>query len=249
MAKKFISLVDGAMDDSAKRLSPDAQKAWREANQFYRSYKELFSNDFMHTLDKIAANNPQKVVESIFKRGAAPQIRQVRTMVSPKTFNELKAGYVRRLLETTTDTEGKVVGERVLKQLKDMGEPTLKEFLSPQEIKNLTTFATVGKTLGKKASDSSLLIQLWQGSSIAMMASGGVFDSPKLATGGVAMLVGPVILAKMLTNPTTARYLIEGMTVPAGTKRAAVLSAKIAAAASKYGMEQSMNKGEPIEYQ
>lgn len=250
MAKKFISLVDGAMDDSAKRLSPDAQKAWREANQFYRSYKELFSNDFMRSLDKIAANNPQKVVQSVFKKGAAPQIRQVRSLVSPKTFNELKAGYVREILDATVGADGYVTGKTFLKKLQDMGEPALKEIFTPDELASLRTFGKVGKTLQKPSEGGGgMLIQLWQGGSLAMIAGGGYFDKPGVALGGGAILFGPWVLSKMMTNPTTARYLIRGMKTPNGTKEAMTLATKLAASASKYQVDKAMKEGEPVEYQ
>lgn len=249
MTKKFINLVDTSMETSAKNLSPDAYKAWREANQFYRGYKEVFSNDFMRSLDKVATKNPEKVVEAIFKKGAAPQIRQVKGLVSPKTFGELKAGYVRKLMKDTQGVDGVIVGKTFLQKMNDMGTPALREIFSPGEISNLRTFARVGESLQKKASDSSLLIQLWQGSSLAMIAGGQAFESPRATTGGVAMLLGPWVLAKMLTNPTTANWLIQGMKTPRGTKEAAILASKLTAAAAKLQVEKMYDRGEEVEFE
>lgn len=250
MAKKFIGLVDSAMDNSAKKLSPDAADAWREANKFYRNYKELFSNDFMRSLDRVAQNNPQKVVSSVFKNGAAPQIRQVRSLVSPKTFRELKAGYVRQLLAETTDAEGTIIGKNILKKMNEMGEPALKEIFSTEELSTLRTFARVGQTLQKPADGGGgMLIQLWQGGALAMMVGGSYLDKPGAVAGGGAVLFGPYVLSKLMTNPTTARYLIQGMRMPSHSKDAATITAKLIAAASKHQFEKSQGGGQTVEFE
>lgn len=250
MAKKFIGMVDSAMENSARQLSPDAAKAWREANAFYRNYKELFSNDFMRSLDRIAQNNPQKVVSSVFKNGAAPQIRQVRSLVSPKTFRELKAGYVRQLFESSTDSEGTIVGKNILKKLSEMGEPALKEIFSADELSTLRTFARVGQTLQKPAKGGGgMLIQLWQGGALAMMVGGSYLDKPGAVAGGGAVLFGPYVLSKLMTNPTTARYLIQGMKLPQNTQSAMAIAAKLTAAASKYQMEKVQSEGHTVEFE
>ena len=77
LARKFVNLTDRSMEESAKKISPDAYKAWREANGFYRIYKETFGNDFMRSLDKIAQTSPEKVVGKIFQNGSVTQIRNV----------------------------------------------------------------------------------------------------------------------------------------------------------------------------
>lgn len=247
LARKFVNLTDRSMEESAKKISPDAYKAWREANGFYRTYKETFGNDFMRSLDKIAQTSPEKVVGKIFQNGSVTQIRNVKNLVSTKTFDTLKASYLQKVMEDSMKEEGVVIGKTLQGKLKTMGNPALKEIFTPYELGRINNVANIGTQLQKRAGGGGgMLVQLMQASGLIGVATGAATGNPELAQSGAAVLFGPYVLSKMLTNPATAKWLAQGFTTPAGSKQAAILGAKITAAAAKY---QSEKNKEPVQYE
>lgn len=249
MARKFVSLIDNSMETSAKKLSPEAYKSWRDANQFYREYKGLFGNDFMHSLDKIAQNAPEKVVDKVFQKGAITQIRNVKSIVSGKTFNDLKAAYLRKIMQESLDDGGTIIGEKMGGKLKGMGDSTLKEIFTVDELQRIRNVATLGTQMQKKiGGGGGMLVQLMQASGLVGVATGLATGNTDLAGSGAAVLFGPYALSKMLTNPVTARYLTRGFRTPAGTKEAATITAKLLAEAAKYQIEKP-GKQEPVTYE
>lgn len=246
IARKFVNITDKSMETSARSLSPDAYKAWREANSFYRTYKETFGNDFMRSLDKIAQNSPEKVVGKIFQNGSVTQIRNVKNIVSSKTFDTLKASYLKRIMEDSMKEEGVVVGKTLQGKLKTMGNPALKEIFTPYELGRINNVVNIGTQLQKRAGGGGgMLVQLMQASGLIGVATGAATGNAELAQSGAAVLFGPYVLSKMLTNPTTAKWLAQGFSTPAKSKQAAILGAKITAAAAKY---QTEKQKEPIQY-
>jgi hypothetical protein len=258
IAQKFVKLTDGAMETSAKNLSPEAYKAWRDANNFYRGYKEKFSNDFMKSLVKVADKSPEKVVEKIFQNGAVTQIRNVKKIMPQKTFDTLKASYLKKIMEgsinggditeavgATGMNTGKMmerpamIGKSFVTKLKAMGNPALKEIFTQKELDQIYKVALTGETIQKPiASGGGMLVQLMQGSGAIGLVTGQLSGRNDVRNTGAIVMLGPAVLARMMLNPTSARYLTAGFKLPAGTKTASIIGAKLLSEATKYHLDE-----------
>jgi hypothetical protein len=239
MAKRFTQIIDSAMESRAKMISPEAYKAWRDANQFYRGYKELFGNNFMRNLDKIADNAPEKVVASVFQNGSVTQIRNVKNIIKPATFQKLKASFTEQLFKSAEKEEGVVAGSTLQSKLRKMGDPALKEIYTPEELASIHNFAKAGQALQKRAGGGGgMLIQLMQAGAIGSIGVGLTTGNTGATASGATILIGPKVLAKMLLNPTAAKWLTAGFSIPAGSKAAMTVGSKIAATAAKIKLEE-----------
>lgn len=240
MARNFSKMVDSAMEESAKNLSPDAYKAWREANTFYRGYKQKFNNDFMSALVKVADKTPEKVVDKIFQNGAVTQIRNVRDLVPTKTFETLKASYIQKIMQESLNGGDFVVGKTLKHKLKAMGQPALKEIFTPQELQRIYNVAKIGETVQKPTGGGGgMLVQLMQGSGAVGVVTGLSTGRSDVAASGGIVLLAPNVLSRMILSPAGSRYLMQGFRIPARSKEAATISSKILSSVARYSMEEA----------
>jgi hypothetical protein len=240
MARNFSKMVDSAMEESAKNLSPDAYKAWREANTFYRGYKQKFNNDFMASLVKVAEKAPEKVIDKIFQNGAVTQIRNVKDLVPAKTFETLKASYVQKIMQESINGGDFVVGKTLKHKLKAMGQPALKEIFSQQELQRIYNVAKIGETVQRPTGGGGgMLVQLMQGSGAVGLVTGLTTGRNDVAASSGIVLIAPNVLARMVLSPAGSRYLMQGFRIPARSKEAATISSKILSSVARYNMEEA----------
>jgi hypothetical protein len=233
MASKGVSQIDNAMEQAAKNAGGNAEKVWREANSFYKEGKETFSNNFIKSLiDKSKElKQPELIGKSLFQNGEISQIKMAKEVLKndPSTFQAMKAGWLEDVFTGVAKSDGTVVGNTFFRKLKGMGDETLKEIFTKSELAMIRKFeeaATKTQKLGS-AGGGSILIQLMQAGALGGALTGAWFKDPDVVAGGLAILVAPRVLGRMIVNPRYHNLFYNGLStekpvaLPAITKLAA----------------------------
>jgi len=248
------------IEEAAGSLPPNALKAWKEANKFYRFGTKYFDNDFITKLALSGKVPWERVGEKVFATGNVEQVVNARRSLRVAEQMQKKAGNVafnfkdawrgmqsgfyenQVLLPATKD--GVVNGEALLRRINDpkLGR-TMKAAFTSEQLAAVKDFAQTAKFVQKKTeSGAGMVMQMAQGGALINLAAlpfvamtGGdvaqVASKAMAGTGG-AVFIAPRVMAEMLTNPKTIKWLTEGIKLPAGTEIGTTTGARIIAAAN-----------------
>ena len=232
-ASKYTSAVDNAMESTAKRLSPNLYKEWRETNQFYKAGMDKFENEYISKLIDQARENPSRAVNNLtFKSGSPETIAKVKEIADPQTWQQLKTGWIEGIIAKAKNPDGSIKANTIFNQLKTAGgkqtedwwnSEMIKTVLSPQEITLIKSLDLSVRTAGTSAPGGgcSMLIQLIQAGPLAAAVTlrplayafggtGKAYDADEIAE-GLAILFAPRIMAKMLVDPKYQKFFLQGM--------------------------------------
>uniref|UniRef100_A0A6M3IKM9 Uncharacterized protein n=1 Tax=viral metagenome TaxID=1070528 RepID=A0A6M3IKM9_9ZZZZ len=219
-AKTFIKQIDSEIE---KGLGPEALKAWREANGFYKDGQELFNNVMIRRLLKHAEDTgmgPELIGKHIFKPGGITTIRKIKDTMSSEQWKKMQSFYVQDLFKKSLDGEGIISGKKLLNNMfykpTGMGEQTLKEIFNPTQLKEIKLFGTALDIAQKKQGEGlgKMWIQLSQGTAIAGIGAGVAFDQDIITGSSAVILFGPIVLSKMMLNPMAVKWLTKGIKTP-----------------------------------
>jgi len=240
IASQFIKQTDSAIEKGSKEFSPEALNAWRIANKFYREGQEKFNKKIVKSLTKSLAENPEVAVKKIFRPGASKQIKAVKAVIDPKTWNTLKTSYLETLIKEGSNADGVVLGKSFLKRLNKMGDSTLKTIFNGQEIASIRDIGRVGEILQRPTGGSGgVVIQLMQAGAAMQLISGKL---PELTSESGVVLIAPTVLSRMIANPKWSKLLSTGMKMPRYSPEAAALMTRLIRAKYKIEKEMKQNK-------
>lgn len=221
-AQKVARALDDAMDSAAKELSGDAHAAWREANKIWSEGKEFYNSRLIRGLAK---RDPEAVYDGVVKNRRPGTIRKVREMVGPENWGAVQGHYLKELMiKSQSDLPGSLDGGKMLRQMKSLGGEAFEElFPDATQRASLQDIALTLRLAQKQSSVGSLRLFIpgAQGAAIIGLAS-GVGSAP-----AATVLVGPPLLAKMMTRPNVSKWLTTGFRAPAGSKEGIEAATKI----------------------
>lgn len=209
ITRQLSKMSDNAIDKAGRNLAPDALTMKRVADKFHRQGKEVFNSKIIKSLGKALADNPEKAVPIIFKKGASKQIRLVRNTVDEPTWNALKHGYIESILNASKNADGNFIAQSFLNKLDD---PILKASFSKSEIESIKNLGRAVSILQKPTSRFGATGKLV----IAISQAGILTGSAISRRPGQAALVvfTPVAFARIATNKKWSNLLIQGMKDP-----------------------------------
>lgn len=217
--------------DSA--LNPARAEAWEKARAYTRENIVPFRSDqpLGRLIDK---QEPIAVVQELM----APRDARINLLRALEKQTG-KAGPVWEAVQTEAITQ-LLENKQMIRQL---GPETQKLLFTPeqrvflQQYKNWVqqSKAPFKEAKGLYARTGTNIVafdQLRQGATLLIggaAAVGGTYTEHPTAglVTGATILLAPNLLARMLTNPTTARWLAEGLRTPAGTQEASRLASQI----------------------
>jgi len=218
-AKKLIGLVDSEIE---KGLPSDALDAWRDANQFYRESMDQFQPIMIRKLMKYAEETgvgSESIGRALFKPGNLTMIKKAKGALSPDEWEKAQSFYIQRAFKEASDLKtGELNGTKLMNNLfnkaSGMGDETLREIFAPEQLKAIRDMGTTLKLIQEHNPDKTgrMLIQLAQGGALATLGGGAVFDTSDSVKGSAAaILFGPMIVSRMLVNPSITRWLTKGL--------------------------------------
>jgi len=230
LSDTFVSMTDDAIERTLKKEVPEAYDVWREANNIYRTAKETYDNKFIKALmrkaDPVLGGDPETIANSIIKYpGRIERIRHIK-----KVFAKDPDGMESFRSLLMTDVVGKSTKNEVLNGQalhnnlfgrSGLGEKFIAEAFDHDTVnylKKITNALKVSQAQ-KPGGPGGILIQLKQSGAIAevggaLLTSGGIGAGRPILWGpGAFIMLGPGVLGRIMTNPTTAKLLIDGIKV------------------------------------
>ena len=232
MAAQIVKSIDKEMEAAAKRLGGDALGQWRRANALWKQGQETFRTKFFRTLLR---KDPEKVVAGLAPRKGQSGILAFKQAIkgSPgekELLSAFEGGFIQHLLREAEDpTTGIVGGKKLLGLFKSFGPETMQVALRPEQIKALRTFATAAEVQQRTVpTPGRFAIMLAQFG--ALMLRGGTGEA-------AAVIIGPNILAQLLTRKPTAKLLTVGLRLAPESAAGISAMTKLAAAIARIRTE------------
>jgi len=227
MAKYFAGNIDSLFKQAEGGLTGEAAEALQAANSYWRLGKERFNSAL---IKRIAKKNPEYVLPAFVKRGAIGDIQEVRKIIGPKAWGDVKGAYIQDLLFVQArDASGVLSGKKLQNILTKMTPETMSEIFGKASTKELKLFANTAMAVQQRAAGGGgMLIQLTQAGAILSFpafVAGGLTEVGAGTTGTI--LLGPYAMGRIFTNPTGIKWLTEGLITGAGSKEAVRLTPRL----------------------
>jgi len=258
------SIIDRQMSVAAKQLSPDAYKAWRTANAFWKTGKETFNSKVIRrTLNTLLDETPDKVADMIFQAKSPKQIRTIMQLAADPGMAKGGSSLLQRRLRSTfldnivEKSSGQIpgdvsdlrtlLGRNFIDHLEKYGDDALKEIFTSEELKRVRNVARVAKiTQGKPGGAGGFLIQLIQAGPLAGVAGGVVTGQPTVAKKSIVAAV-PISgftygLSRLLQSPRGSKILTDMMDVSPNTPMYYALANRLTR--EMYQIDRATKEGE-----
>lgn len=220
----------------------------------YGEHPSLSTGRYMHSTvagDTIAkegipiTGKEARVPDGVIPTGGKPTQP---TINFQQSWRQMQSGYYESLIKKNTDVDGVLNPTRMLKDLQNRKTSrTIQAAFNNDQLNAVRNFAKAAKAATEKnqAGGGKLLIQLYQGGAVLGVSGmrgnyGEDFDWKQFASDAGKVILGPAILAKLMTNPITTRWLIQGMKTPVSSGAAAALATRIGVAAVRAIQNQPM---------
>jgi len=206
-AKQLAGVLDTAMADAAEGLSPTALTAWREANKFYKAGKTAFNSTL---IKRLGTAEPDMIYDALIKPGRPTMISKAHKIIGPEGWNAVQGQFFTDLLRRSSNDIGEVGGAKMLAELAKFGDDTLNAIVGKPSTATAKQLARTLQLTQEEATTGNfkMLIQFMQAGAVSGLV---LAPSSEGKMKYAAVFMAPPVLAKVLTNPTTASYLIRGL--------------------------------------
>lgn len=234
IARDMINEITSSMETAAK-VRPGLFKQYRRAADFWRAGSKRFDNDIVRGLTRKLRNHPQLAALAVFHPNTAQEIKLVRKAAGEKAFKEMRGAWLEQLLKDSASKEvgeeGVLMGTEFLNKFGNMGDETLDAIFTKREIATIEDLAKTAAFAQQKTGGVGGSLKIVQGiAAFSLVASPllpeGNFRGITRGTAGV-ILLGPAVIARMMTNPLSAKLLSEGFKARIGTRQGIALTARL----------------------
>lgn len=214
LSKHLTGILDSATETALKETGGTAYDVWRLANTVYKEGSKELNNRTIRRLVKMAEDEPERVLNAVFKNGGITGLKRTKNVVGNELWNNMKTWYVRDVLNKSTMQSGVIDGEKLLSKLYrktgGMGEESLNVIFDKAELQRIKSVATALKVAQQKQASGSggMLIQLTQATALAGLV---VAPGATLKSASSLFLVGPEILSRLMTSKSGSKWLSYGL--------------------------------------
>lgn len=240
LANEVYGAMTKQIEKGLHEFDPGLAERWKDVNFREAAAHARFSNDITRALvqhaDKAGSGKPEAIVEKVFQRNNISTIQNLKNAVDAPTWENMLSWHWRNVYEKTGG-DGQQMRNAFFSQSSGLGEKEMVTAYGPERVKQYKDFVNAAEVAQLKQGDKtgSMFIQLKQPGAVvqlagATMAAVGLsrddVDFGQVAMGGT-IAIGPAVLAKLMVNPKSAQWIIDGMKIPAGTREAAALATRI----------------------
>lgn len=225
--RRLYAALSADLEDAAKRAGPDAERAMRRANNYFKA-----SADRLATIERVIDRNggPERVYGAVMAgtRDGGTTLRAVMQSLPQEGQKAVTAAVIKRMGLATSgaqDAAGDVFSAQTFLTNWNKVSPEAKRALfdryGPQFSKDMDRVARVAQTI--KQSEKMLANASGTANRAAAMTYGAtlvasLFDPSLVSTGAVVGGgVGANVSARLLTNPRVVRYLASVTALPKGS--------------------------------
>lgn len=209
-ARMLRQAADTTFDDAASAggIQKTVIDKLRSADAFYKQEISKFDNKLVTAITrdpgKIGSIEPELVVDAIVKPGQASRIARIKTAVSPEAWGKVQAAHAEEitssLIKQTDDPLQKIFDGKSFKEALDKyGADTLREVHGPDWTNSAYRLANSLMLVQKSMKASGAIVA-------ANVALHPIANLPKL--------VSMRLMAKLIQQPGTLKYLTEGIRAP-----------------------------------
>jgi len=245
----LITALDDSMQEAAEKQGGGALASWRKANRFWKYGKETFENNFMAGLIVKNKKTPERISEAIFRSGNVDEIIKFKKALRVAAnldksidhnavWGKMQRNHLESILAKKTSAKtAEINPDTVLKLFTDPKQSrTLREIYTAEQVKGITEWARAGQLMNKQMGGGGMVMQLVQGTALLALATG------QYQKGAATVFIAPYVLARMLTNPVTAKLLTVGYTIPVNTPKGIGIAGRIMAEAAKIDLEMQRER-------
>ena len=229
-AGKMVKSITNDIDDTIDAVPTNLRQLYDEAQTFYKQGVEKYNNKVIRNLTEKA---PEEVYQALIKPNRPTTITVLMDIlkgtkdkeIREELIDSIKGTMIGDIVNKSELNRRKIDAAFVRKEFGKYGPGVLNQIFSPREIRrldNLLEGLTVAQT--KKVGEGipgAIFIQLTQ----AGMAFGLLQGN--LTTEAGLVLLGPIGIARMLTNPRIVGLLRKGFQLNPGSKKAYTNAAQI----------------------
>ncbi len=239
-AKRLASSFKSDMTIAGETLNPEALAAWREASDFWRMGSKTFDD---RVIKSLATRSPDGLFAAAIKHNNPDTVHRIRSIIQDsKTWDKIKGQFIQDIFEKSTNEVGEISGKQLLKQVKKWREGgSLAALLSKSEAAELQKVAQTLRLVESATTTEkvgSVAIQLLQ-----VGAAGTIFSLNENRAEGTglaaAIIFGPAVMAKALTNKSFSKWLTIGLRSPPGSKQGTLAATRLITLLRKEGAEDA----------
>lgn len=209
--KALVAALSDDIEQTVKRLDPDAYALFDQANTFYREGLEKVNSKIGQ---QIKNASPEKLLDTLLKPNSETDIALVKDVLDEKAVNELKENFVTKLYNDAINNRTQLLDiNKMRTQIKKYGEASIKELIGEegfarlnQTMADLADIETLNKAInrGVKPAEGSQTAFLMN----TILSIGTYAFNPKLLAGKLGIEYG---ISKLVTTEAGQRWLTEGL--------------------------------------
>lgn len=246
-----VDALTKAMDEAASKQGKDVLAKYRAIKKYAKTGYKAFDNKFIADMIVADKKAPERIGEHIFRIGNVREVTKAKEALRyasrfnpeikyDEVWGQMQRGYLDSILQRSTrpsDIPASAGASTIMQEGSDVwGSKLIKEFTDPKKARTLGAvfskaqresileFAKIAeRTQRKPEGGLGMLMQLTQGGAILGMM-GGQVDPGEAGT----LLLGPAVLARIMTHPKGARLLTTAMKTPNTNGRASAVMSQLA---------------------
>lgn len=239
LAQKAYTKLTKQIEAGLAEFDPSLAERWKDVNFREAAGHAQFNNDIVRAVVRHAETagkgKPEAIVDKVFQHNNISTIQNVKNAVDPPTWDKMLSWHWRDAYAKSAGN-AKVLHEAFF-GANGLGEKEMITAYGPERVKQYKDFLNAMEVAQKRQPDKTgtVFISLKTPGAVMQLSGGAlaglgiIQDEVDVAQtlGGAMLVLGPPILARLMTNPTSAKWIIDGMKIPAGTKEASALAARI----------------------
>jgi hypothetical protein len=227
----LVNITDDAIfaPSSKQGLSGEALNLLENLNKVYAASKEGLKTTFSESLAKRLIKNPSNVVKELFPSNNPKQIRLLReSLIEPISgikskegevlWNQLRQVWFKQVVDDATK-EGVINPKTMQNVFRKMGGDDVLKEIFPNDLAGAKKVQALFEIAGKKPPTSiGLFVHGSQALGLKKMYDSGKEGDFIGVTAGAALAVGPLVFAKLMTNPQGIKLLTKSLNIKPGSK-------------------------------
>ena len=241
-AKGVYAELTKAIRSGLNDYDPFLSSMWDEANFIERAGQMQFNGQLLRSLirnaDETGKGKPEAIAKAVFKDLTTLRLAK-NAIASDPDWNKVLSVKLQDLFEqarnpTTKEISGMQLREAMFGR-NGVGAQAMITAYGPERVALYRQFANALEVSQARQGSGvgGVAIQLQQPGAVIQLSGAGLAafglanDSDYSVAAGGVIILGPAILAKAMTNPTTARWMLDGMRLDGGVRTAGIVVAKL----------------------
>jgi len=222
-AGRMVKSITNDIDKTVDAVPTNLRKLYDEAQSFYKQNVEKYNKKIIRNLTE---KDPESVYQALVKPNRPTTIKTLTSIlketkdkeIRQELIDSIKGTMIGDIVGNSERLKRKIDANSVRKEFLKYGDEVLNEIFEPRELRRLNNLleglSVAQATKAGEGIPGPIFIQLAQAGAAIGLFSGG------FTTEAGVILLGPVAIARMFTNPKIVNLLRKGFALNPGSKEA-----------------------------